>query len=656
MSVQLRRLTLSNFASFGEAVIDLPEKGVVLINGINDDTRGSSGSGKSSLALAIPFALGYSPVPGTQLQRWGSTSLSVALEMDSTAGRVVLTRGQGVSMTIAGKKLRGSAAAIEAKLQELHGLQPHFLEVMTYRRQKKPGVFLDLEPSKKLKFLTKLLGLEKFEEHAELARKESERRAARLEALSEARTAAQVDVEQRGAPQPPVLEDESALRSQIALAQADCDQAQVSVDRCVEAHEVALRELKASKPTNDARMADVQTKWTTCQKLLSAARQRDKAAECAFRSKLASDRQTLARARTEIGSLGSPDDRLRHVIDQAAKVRQRLCHTCNQTWSGEGAREEIRRLADLAQAARNDSRRLQELRDRLPSLEAAASAERPPEPGLTRLEAIEDHLAGQLEAMAAQAQEIAEAEEVRILSTVRQSLAQARQELSEKRLHCVNLESDLRALLARNSDKQRRAEAEASALAGAIERLATARSREQEELTLMAEERDFALLVGKQGYLGSIFDEVLEDIGLRASALLSSIPNVAHCSFALKSSKATQTGERKGIVPVVTMGEERSLETCSGGMITSIELAVDLAVSSVLAERTGARPSWLILDEPFDGLDQVSKEACLELLREVAEREGRLVLVIDHVAEFKEMFEQVVTVRSSGGNSRIEAL
>jgi DNA repair exonuclease SbcCD ATPase subunit len=171
----------------------------------------------------------------------------------------------------------------------------------------------------------------------------------------------------------------------------------------------------------------------------------------------------------------------------------------------------------------------------------------------------------------------------------------------------------------------------------------------------LAEERDFAALIGRTGYLGSIFDEVLEDIGQRASSIMSSLPNVSHCSIKLRSTKVTKAGEKRAITPTIFIdGAERPLQGCSGGMTSSITLAVDLAVGEVIADRTGARPGWLILDECFDGMDPVTKEACLELLRDTAEKDGILILVIDHGAELKEMFEKVVTVAFQNGRSWID--
>ncbi len=87
-------------------------------------------------------------------------------------------------------------------------------------------------------------------------------------------------------------------------------------------------------------------------------------------------------------------------------------------------------------------------------------------------------------------------------------------------------------------------------------------------------------------------------------------------------------------------------------MTTSVELAVDLAVSEVVSRRTGSVPGWLILDESFEGLDPVTKESCMQILGRYAS--DKVVLVIDHASELKESFTQFVNVIHEGGRSRLE--
>ena len=168
-------------------------------------------------------------------------------------------------------------------------------------------------------------------------------------------------------------------------------------------------------------------------------------------------------------------------------------------------------------------------------------------------------------------------------------------------------------------------------------------------------ERDFAHLIGREGFLGLIFDEVLQEIGDETNDVLGSVANTRHVTLEFRSENVTQKGEvSKEIKPVLTVhGNETSIKGgLSGGMLTTVELATDLAVGAVISRRSGVCPGWLILDESFDGLDAVSKDSCVEILQKYSK--DRLVIVVDHASEMQGAFENVINVTYEDGESRIE--
>jgi DNA repair exonuclease SbcCD ATPase subunit len=202
------------------------------------------------------------------------------------------------------------------------------------------------------------------------------------------------------------------------------------------------------------------------------------------------------------------------------------------------------------------------------------------------------------------------------------------------------------------------------ALAGAVERRKQAvrlraqlMDAEAGLATLEAEvaaEKDFQHLIGREGFLGGIFDEVLAEIGDETSQTLAAVANTRHCTFRFKSETTTQKGTTKrAIVPTITVnGHEAPMGSAlSGGMLSTLELAVDLAVGAVISRRSGVSPGWLILDESFDGLDPISKESCLEILQKYAR--DRLVIVVDHMSETKGLFTDRIVVEYRGGDSRV---
>ena len=181
------------------------------------------------------------------------------------------------------------------------------------------------------------------------------------------------------------------------------------------------------------------------------------------------------------------------------------------------------------------------------------------------------------------------------------------------------------------------------------EQIKTLSTKESDIEKELAAEKDFALLIGREGFLGSIFDEIISEISFETNQILAKIPNTSHITFNLHSESTTQKGViKKNIVPVVTInGFEAPLSSgCSGGMQAAIELAVDMAVNSVISKRTGIIPGWIILDEVFEGLGPVEKEGCLEILSK-----EKLVIIIDHSSETKQMFDKKIEIVYKNGIS-----
>jgi DNA repair exonuclease SbcCD ATPase subunit len=158
-----------------------------------------------------------------------------------------------------------------------------------------------------------------------------------------------------------------------------------------------------------------------------------------------------------------------------------------------------------------------------------------------------------------------------------------------------------------------------------------------------------------KGFRNKIFDEVLEAISADATAIVGTLPNSQHISVEFRSEKVTQEGTvQEKIVPVTYLhGEERSLEEAvSGGQLTSIGLAVDLAVSGVISQRLGCNLNWISLDESFEGHDTITKGSCLEMLQTYAA--NKLVIIVDHASETKEMFTQSIVVIHENKASRFQ--
>lgn len=95
---------------------------------------------------------------------------------------------------------------------------------------------------------------------------------------------------------------------------------------------------------------------------------------------------------------------------------------------------------------------------------------------------------------------------------------------------------------------------------------------------------------------------------------------------------------------VATVVEDREAKpVISGGEEDVVNLALRLAVSQMIADRAGQPLSLLVLDEIFGSLDDVRRNAVLDLLRGLADRFPQVIL-ITHIESVRDGFDRLVRV------------
>lgn len=103
----------------------------------------------------------------------------------------------------------------------------------------------------------------------------------------------------------------------------------------------------------------------------------------------------------------------------------------------------------------------------------------------------------------------------------------------------------------------------------------------------------------------------------------------------------------KIITTVVIDGNERSLGALSGGQSSRVQIAVDFALSEIVADRTGNPMNIRILDEPFKGLSEIKMEKVIQLL----EKMRGCTIIIEHNSMIKSIVNKVFNVTLVNGIS-----
>ncbi len=143
----------------------LPTRGLVGIRGLNRNTGGSSGAGKSSVSHIISYVLGYSPYSATKQQSWLTEDhMQAELTLSTPEGPTVIRRGKETSIKVGEEPtISGSVRKVDERIEQLFGMPMELVSILTDRKQKKPGMFLSMDDKQKKAFLSKLLGLEELE-------------------------------------------------------------------------------------------------------------------------------------------------------------------------------------------------------------------------------------------------------------------------------------------------------------------------------------------------------------------------------------------------------------------------------------------------------------------------------------------------------------
>jgi DNA repair exonuclease SbcCD ATPase subunit len=643
-------------------------------------------------------------------------SLQVQHHLDSPKGQVLLTRGKKASIRIGDGAAITSAAEVKKALQDVVGVRPEVLKALTYRPQKTPGLFLAMTDQEKKSFLSEVLGLQPFEAETERVTKvitglERDRdvQKAMVEraraAVGEAPKAPAVTdvrlLEVELAETRRFYEGAATHATKVGDEWLARKRARADAVNAVDAqYRDRIRE--AAAKVQDLRSAPIGITGTPelpeLQKRLTYIRQGIQKFRADHQAKLPQTRRHLQDERTALSKL----QQNKFLLATAQKERDRIaaelahleklsCPTCRRPWDDEEHEAKLRSAraaldgckATIAAAENGLAQAEQQavliatLEGEVASLEAADPVPEKFRLGETeyvgKVAAAEEKNRNALKAAEAErAVEVAQAQAA--LQTLRAEHAAARaaadaetdedRRLSHEVDKAQGLVRDLERAVHETESKLREVRADNRRLLDLFNvaekayqvGVVTAAAEEGKLSGIearLAEEQDYHGLV--RGFLGLIFDETLSRIADLTNQRLARIPNVQALTLRFTSEHETKsTGKlRQEIRPVVEKdGHAIPLKAgVSGGMFTAVELAVDLSLADVIAERTGVYPGWLILDEAFDGLDLPAKRACMELLREASET--RLILVIDHATEMKEMFDATIVVRSRGGRSTI---
>jgi DNA repair exonuclease SbcCD ATPase subunit len=576
------------------------------------------------------------------LKSWTGETLQVVLTLGNHDTNVVVARGKKTFIQFGDEEPKTGAKAVEEGLAKLFGMAPELLSALTYRPQDKLGVFLSKDDAEKKEFLSKVLGLSSVEdaiEKSDALRKKLQTDLSYAQGILAEREAGLRRILEGLVEVSPDPEDTGfETREAAALIVLEGTDALVkSLDKKLDvAHKAFLADTEHER---EAKKQKLETAKELYSKVAAENRQTNESLENqrqALRSEITKTSQRLAELVRVERDLAEAQERQR-------SLEKNECYVCHRPFTAELAideeREAIVNLRGQLEARPVLQKRLADLGDKLKALVPVVD---PREAKFGQVIATLENEIRWLGKNITDTRVIAVQQErndaYKILAAVKSDYmdAQAARVAYKKAL-------ETKAKLRAQQDEARK---------HAVKEVDTKRQEVAEIEAALNAEKDFCLALGKDGFLGAIFDEVLAEIGQEATAALGALPNTAHVSVHFRTEN--EKGKRS-IVPVfVVDGFEATRQSgLSGGMGASADLAVDLGVAAVVERRLGTGPGWICLDETFNGMPKTTKEAALEILQTYSAAANKLVVVVDHGTEMKEAFQTVLTVTQENGTSAV---
>lgn len=664
--LHIRRITVQAFRAFQErqSTPQLPMSGLVGVRGYNRDSKGSSGAGKSSVALAVAHAFGFLPFAASDQQNWHiKTPMQVELELDSPQGPAVLRRGKEFSLTVGGQTVKGSAKAVEEALTKLVGVPTDLHKALTYRQQQERGRFLTMKDAEKKEFLGILLGTGELEDQIAEAIKRGNKLLA--EVASEDAVVAALG-SQLVEPNLPVLGDTPALHARLKAAQEAVDKltarkltASASIQALENPLGAELKELDTIPfVAPESKLAALEAQKAECNKRINAASETEREEKRRLYNHALSYNPIINELKENIAKEGALKQLVLSSKQEMGSLHQSKCGTCKRPWDAvEGRIMEVEQVIgasirelEIIENHKKQLARIEATRDDL--LEQWRVYQ---QPMLTKLVEVRSAIEQQIAAERAAAENAKtlfwqniQLQKHAVRHKYEAEMLPHREAIVEIDGLLSKLQVEILSVKQLIKDAERAHEyyvAQVAKHAESKQALEARRAANDAKRVKANEELDYA--DGLRKYLGSLFDEVLIQISAEANSLLKGIPNTPTTTVTFTSETVTGKGTTKSeIKPVITKnGVAVDIKSgISGGQLESVELAVDLSITKVIGQRTGVRPGFMIFDESFSAHCLPVKEACLQVLQKAAE--DCLILVIDHATELRDYFSCFIDVES----------
>ena len=613
MEINLDKVYISGFRDIGvDQSVVIPRNTLCMISGKNEDTGGSNGSGKTSFIMADKVAAFGPRFVELTAQDCKNRHLdqSTYLGADYNIGgkRVTVSRtiGGRLGLCIGDHAHSGKADDVQAKINQALHISAEHLAYLTYKAQGDYGGFIRMKDTEKKEFLGQFFNLGKIENAAE---KSAEELSSINDGLIQINSSIDIFRQQVSSDG----ESIDRLLAQLSSDEVKAKTAKIPTDRkTLEAHQYELTNLRNSVKNYQApRPPDA-----------LVARQNDLHFQIDNISKAITDSEVAG------SDLKRTANKLIGLKTRQENLEKNKCYACGQEVHG----EEYNKLRSSINHEIND------LVDDANKIKARIVDTKSLEAEKAQLNTEWDKVSAEIYTFKAN-----------------NNLAEIKDQLSKKE-QLVNAisgaitsdENYIKLLDKQLKDAKSKHELSLLQVKDLEDRLAK-QTQEKEIL------EQTVRVLSRNGFIGYIFDSVLDEINYESNVNIQMIPNVRHLRVYFSPDKAVKTtgATSKEITCTIYDGNlSVAFKTLSGGEQRSISLAVDEALDTILSRRLGVKVGWKFMDEPFDAIDNGSKEALLDFFK--LKSASKTYLIVDHSSEFNAAVDKRIVVTKKNGVATID--
>lgn len=628
--MKLKRIEINNFLSIKEASIDLDNRGIVLIDGVNNTpatTIDTNGTGKSSMLSSIFYAI-YGELPNGEkadslINRNFGKNMSVKLyfEVNETSYTITRTRkknslifeSNGIDVT------KGTMKETQQDIDSIISIRKDVYLSTIYFDGHNSIPFSMLTDKQRKDYLEILFDVGVYKEAYDKTKEDIKENKSKIESFNSKKEATQrlLDNEKDVVKQIEGIKKEYQQKVPLLKKEADdlssyLSEKEVVYKRKIE--ELSESEIKIKSSLNST-MDNVEYKEL---------------------------REEVARLESGYNTLFNNQTKHKSVIDEKAKLIKELssseiCYVCGNKIDEAHKQKETEKIMSELKPI------VAEYKLRKPDLDKLEDAIKIKKEELYSLQESVDR-------------------ESENKSRLYEELSNITILINKEKSEFSNYQSKEKQAIKNYEDYIK----ESGKYDGVIEEHIQKEAKLSEELKDIENQTETLLDLdvklnkalfsfSDKGIKSHVLDLVTPELNTRVANYLTFLTGgTISVTFSTQTEKASGELIDKFDIKVINNGSDTSYESLSSGEKRRVDIAISLTLQDILMAKSTTNTNILVYDELFESLDAVGAESVVELLKQRLDTVGT-IFVVTHNENLKPLFSETITaIKEKDGNTHIE--